>query len=186
MKGFTLIETLIALTITILISGLLLATLLNSTNVYQNQSKKIEQGLETNTALSTIRENIKTASSVVEQYQIGSQTFISDQDTLVLSHSSIDSSGNIISAADDYLVFTVDDKFLQFKLFAHEQSSRKNQDQILTKNVDNIVFEYFDSDGQISLPKDASKVKATIVVSQKDGLNQLSLTATSEATLRNN
>lgn len=186
MKGFTLVEVLIALATTILISGLLLATFLNSTNVFQNQSKKIEQGLDTNTAISTIKEHIKVSNSIAEEYQVGPQSFISDQHTLVLTQSSIDSSGNIIQNSNDYIVFTVSEKLLRLKLFASEQSSRTNQDQILAKNVGNIIFEYSDSDNQVSVPKDANKVKVTLMVSQKDGINTLSLVATSEATLRNN
>ncbi|MBI2601183.1 type II secretion system protein [Candidatus Daviesbacteria bacterium] len=184
--GFTLVEVLMALLIFSVLSGFLLLIFTNSAGVFQSESIKIEQGLNVNDALAKIREKVKLASFVSEQFQDGAATFISGNEILILAESSIDSSGNLIQDTFDYHVFTKEGDKLWFKLFANTQSSRKNQNQLLTKNVANIKFEYFDANNLPVAPKDSDKVKVTLALNQKNGLNLSTIIATSDATLRNN
>lgn len=185
-KGLTLVEILIALTLTILMSGLLLAILVNSTNVFRNQSVKIEQGMDINDTLSKIRESVKGANAVIEKYQDGVTLYTSSDQTVVLKQSSVDSSGSIIPSTDDYVIFTLEEKKLWLKIFPNAQSVKKRHDELLATGVESIKFEYFDDNNLISLPKDAGKVKVTIKLLQKNGLDIQALTATSDASLRNN
>lgn len=186
-KGLTLIEVLVAMGISSVIGVLLLVIIVNSAGLFYQQSSKVGQGLGSNDALSQIRLAIKESSAIVASYSAGSTAYTSSSTQLVLKVASIDSLGNLISNTFDYFVFYMDMNKLRFKSFPSIQSYRIAADQILSLNVDNILFQYFDlqTPPQEVTPASASKIKITLTLRQKSGANYEMSTATSEANLRN-
>lgn len=187
MRGFTLLEVLVATAIAIVAGALLIVIIVNSTGLFYQQSSKISEGLNTNTALSTIRSSIKQATAISAQYTSGSTTYISGSTQLVLKVASIDASNEIISDTFDYFVFFLDQNYLRFKIFPDVASSRQAADQILSTSIDNLLFQYFNSatPPEEVIPVQATKVVATISLKQRIGVDFERLIATSEANLRN-
>ena len=74
------------------------------------------------------------------------------------------------------------------KTFPNENSSRKAQDRIFSTSVDSLLFEYLDSASPPAeaLPADAKKIKITLTLKQKSGVDVDVQTLTSEVNLRNN
>lgn len=186
-KGFTLFETIIAISVSIVIGTILLLIFVNSTDIFYHQNTKLQQGVDLNNSLSKVRTTIREAVSVVSSYPTGfSPEYTSSDSELVLSLLSVDSSGNLISDTYDYAVFTREHDLLRFKIFPDVQSQRKVTDQVLSKNVDGIKFNYLGEAGSEVAPPEAVKVMITLTLRQKSGLREEINVATSEANLRNN
>lgn len=186
-KGFTLVEILIVMGITAIAGILLVVIIVNSSGLFTQQSTKVTEGLNINDALVQIRNTIKGASAVVTSYTSGSQTFVTGSSQLILKVPSLDSSNNIIADTYDYFVFYLDQKTLHFKIFPNALSSRQIRDQIFSTNVDILNFQYLNTaipPVEVA-PVTASKVRVTLTLKQRIGLNYETNTATSEANLRN-
>lgn len=188
MRGFTLIEVIIAAGITSVIGILLLVIMVNTTGVFYKESSRVSQGLNINDAQSQIRESIKQASSIATSYTQGLTTYTSGATQLVVKVPSIDSTNNIISNTYDFYVFFLDQNKLRFKIFPDASSARKSQDQIFSTSLDSLKFQYSDaSNPPVEVAPNVSvKVKTTISLKQKSGANYETTIATSEANLRNN
>lgn len=187
-KGLSLIEVLVAMGIATIAGTLLIVVIVNSAGLFTEQSSKVQEGLNSNDALATIRGDIKQANLVAVSYTSGSTTYTSGADQLVLKVSSIDGSGNIIDNTFDYFVLFQNQGASHLKIFPDALSARKASDRILATNVDNLNFQYLNSANppvEVS-PTSASKVRVTLRLKQKIGLNFTISTATTEANLRNN
>ena len=186
-KGLSLIEILIAMSIAVVIGALLVVIIINSAGLYSKQSSKLSEGLNINDALSQVRVSIKDASAVVAAYTYGSTTYTSGATQLVLKVASIDSSNNIIADTFDYFIFFLDQNKLRFKTFPNLVSLRKAQDQIFSTSVEGLVFKYFNgANPPVEVtPNTATKVRISLTLKQKNGVNYESSSATSEASLRN-
>ncbi len=57
-RGFTLVEVLIAMGISVIVGGLLMTIIVNSAGLFQSESSKLTQGLNINDALASVREQI--------------------------------------------------------------------------------------------------------------------------------
>lgn len=187
-NGFTLVEIIISIAI-ISISGMLLnVIMINSTNVSLGQSLKVEQGLDMNNALSQIKTHIKQSAGISSYYPNSQAPVYTTSSTqLILNLPSIDSSNQIILGSFDSFVFFQSNNLLKMKSFPDAQSSRKSMDQILSNKIDSVKFTYLDNSNpskEIS-PSAASKVRITINLKQKKGLNFETSVATEEANIRN-
>ncbi len=187
MRGFTLLEIVITMGIVSVIGVLLLVIVINSVGVFYKQSSKVTEGLNINDALSQIRENIKQSNSIIASYTSGGTTYTSGITQLVFKVPSIDSSNNIVSNTYDFFVFSLDQNILRFKIFPDAASSRKAQDRIFSTSVDNLKFQYLNlaAPPVEVTPTAGLKVRTTLTLRQKNGLNYETNTATSEANLRN-
>ena len=186
-SGFTIVEVLISMLIASIVGGLLVVIMVNSFGLFYKQSSKVEEGLNINTALSSIQNNIKDASSIAISFTKGSETYTSGQNQLVLTVPSIDSSNNIIASTYDYFVLFQDTNMLRYKVFVDSVSKRKPQDQIFSTSVNNLVIKYFNLASppvEVS-PSNARKVRVTVFLKQKIGISFETTTATTEANLRN-
>ncbi|OGE14984.1 hypothetical protein A3F00_03900 [Candidatus Daviesbacteria bacterium RIFCSPHIGHO2_12_FULL_37_11] len=186
--GFTLVEMLITISVFIIVGVLLFSILVNSTGFFYQQSSRFNQGLGINDSLQNIRENIKEADLVSLSYpSTGTPEYSSNAANLILRFQSIDSSGNKIFNVFDYIVYTVSNGKLYFKVYPDTQngSARKSADKILSHNVSAVKFEYLDTGNSAVAPDLADKVKVTLTLSQKAGLKFETNVATSEANLRN-
>lgn len=186
-RGFTLLEAVIAMGLTAIVGVLLLVIIINSAGLSTQQSSKVTEGLNVNDTLSQIRNTVKIASSVADSFTSGSDTYTTGQTKLVLKVPSVGSNNNIIAETYDYFVFYSDQHFLRLRVFPDSLSTRKAKDQIFSTSVNSLSFQYLNSaDPPLEvIPINATKVKVTLVLSQKVGLNTETHVATTEANLRN-
>lgn len=187
-KGLTLLEVLVAMGIATIAGTLLIVIIVNSAGLFTEQSSKVQEGLNSNDTLATIRGDIKQANSVAVSYTSGSTTYTSGADQLVLKVSSIDSSDNIIDNTFDYFVLFQNQGASHLKIFPDVLSARKASDRVLSTNVDNLGFQYLNSaNPPVEVPPiSASKVRVALSLKQKIGVNFTTNTSTTEANLRNN
>lgn len=169
------------------VGALLLVIIINSAGIFYTESSKLTEGLNINDTLSKLRETIKQSSAIIVSLTQGGDTYTSGVTEVVFKVPSIDSSNNIISSTFDYFVFFLDNNKLRFRTFPDALSFRKAQDQIFSNNVDNLHFQYYNlANPPVEvMPINAAKVKITLTLKQKNGLNYEKTTATSEANLRN-
>lgn len=186
--GFTIVEMLVTLTVASLVGALLLAIFVSNTGVFYRQTAKVTQGVNLNDALSIIKGKIKEAKAASLTYpETGSPTYTSSSQVLVLKLFTIDCSGNVSSTDFDYVVFAVSAGFLNYKVFPYSSCGRNAEDQVISKDVDSINFEYLNSSGMpVATPPDATRIKTTITLKKKAGPNFETNTLTTEANLRNN
>ncbi len=185
--GLSLIETLLAVGISLVVGTLLVVIMINSAGLHYRQSSKLEEGLNINDALSGIRQNIREAYGVALSYTYDLTTYTSSDSQLVLKVTSVDSMGNLITDTFDYYVFFKDQDKLRFKTFPNGASARKARNQIFSASVDGLKFQYLDSafpPNEVA-PLTASKVRITLSLKQKSGSYFETTIATSEAALRN-
>lgn len=186
MKGFTLVEVLIAAGISAIAGTMLLGILVNNTGIFYQQTSKAAQGISSNDALVEFRAVTKEAKSVSLAYpETGTPTYTSGVNQVVFKLSTVDSSGNIVASAYDYKIFYLSAAKFKIKVIPDIQSKRKPLDKILASNVQNVLFEYFGSAGVAVTPGSAEKVKISLTQRQKAGAVFQTHTATSEANLRN-
>ena len=166
--GFTLMEILVVMAVSVIVSALLITILVRSSGVFYKQTVQISEGVGINNALSRLREVTKGAQSVEAT---------SSASELVLKIPTITNNNDFVENTFDSAVFTKDNDKLRYKLFPNSQSSRKLANEILTSSIDNFILQYYDKNDQVVVPVSATKIKMTLVLKNK--------IATTEASLRN-
>lgn len=190
MKGFTLPEILIAITISALAGVLLISFLVQNNGLFMNENAKVSQGLSLNDASSQITNAVKSASSIATQYPQSSPQFFTGAETLILALPSIDSQSQIIENVYDYYVVTKDPQnpnILRKYLFPSAgQSQRSSENQVLATNLSSLKFLYLDESGSTVSPSQAAKVNFSINLTTSTGINSNSASASGEVNLKNN
>lgn len=187
-KGFTLLEVIIATSVAIVTGILLLLVILNSTGLSNTGSVKVEQGVGLNDALSSLRRNVKESSSIASSYpESGIPEYSSSPTQLVLKISSLDSEAKLVTNKYDYFIYIVENGKLTLRVIPDGASSRYARSTILSLNVENINFQYFNNatPPQEVAASNASKVRFTMTLRQKSNGEYRTLVETSEANLRN-
>lgn len=189
MKGFTLVEILIVITITGVIGFLLTQLLIQNNSVYFAEDAKVSQGLSLNTISNKLQTDIKQASGIASGYPVSLPTYLSSLDTLVLQLPAIDSSGNPIDNVFDYVVYAKDPVrgyILKRMVYKDDISTRIEANQVLTTSLSLINFYYYDQNNEVVSPTFASKINFVINVSSKTGLSQQQSSSSGQVNLRNN
>ena len=188
-KGFTLVETLIVITIAALVGAILVAIFVSSNSLFYQQSARIAQGVSLNSAVSQIRESIKAGVFVVSSYPQPSPVYTTSSQTIVLALPAIDSTGQVIEAVYDYLIITKDatnPKILRKIILPDSTSSRKSENRVLTTKLSEITFLYQDQLGNQTSPTSASEINFTVNISEKTtGQNNEASSASAQVNLRN-
>ena len=184
-RGFTLVELIISISIAVLVSGLLIAILVNNTGLFYKQSSKISEGIGANNGLVNIKSSIKESQSVADSFSFSGTTYSSSSTQLVLKLPSIDSSKDIISNTFDYFVYYQNNDKLIWRVFPDPLSLRVSVNQILTENVQSLLFEYFNSAGNPITPTSAVKVRVRINLSKNVATEDEHLSVWTEVNLRN-
>lgn len=186
-KGFTLIETVIASAIALVLGVLLVSILANNTGTFYQQRAYVNQGLSLNDTLGEIDNHIRLAAAVVSGYPLADPTYQSGQNILVLKLPAISPNGNL-PGVYDYVVITKDDaKFnvLRSIIYPDPQSNRESQNKVLSTILLNISFEYLGENSEPVVPTDAKTVSVTLTVSDGTGSIESSRSSTTTTRLRN-
>lgn len=188
MRGFSLVEMVLALAITCVAGVLLVSILIQNNNIFYQQSTKVSQGLNLNDALSELNKSVRSASFIVEKYPISSPTYFSGPETLILAYPSLDSNKKVISSTYDYVVFSKDaqiSSILRKQVFPDLASSRKAENKVLLTNLSYLAFSYKDNLDETVNPPLAKKVEFAVKVAEKAGMSTEESSRSGEINLRN-
>ena len=187
--GFTLVESLIGMSLAGIIGVLLISTLAQNNSLFSNQNANINQGILLNQSSSQINDLIRSASSVALNNPFGSPQYTSSAEVLVLALPSINSTGDVIDNIYDYAVITkdIDDpKILKEIIFPNTLSSRKSKNQILSTRLSNLAFQYYDDANNSVASNLATKINFVIFQSEKAGNSDVQSNVSGQVSLRNN
>lgn len=187
--GFTLIEIIIASSIAVFAAIVLTSILIQSNGLYIRQNSKINQGVDLNFAASKINEAVKQAIFVATNYTSPQGTlYTTGANTLVLAIPAIDASQMVIEGTYDFVVITKDDQkpVLRRQIFPAAGSFRKSENLVLTTNLSDVSFLYYDNTGSVVSPNSATRIKYTINLSQNAALSNQSGSITNQINLKNN
>lgn len=188
-NGFSLVEVLIAVTVSGLAGILIVALLVQNNGLFFQQSAKVSQGLRINDAASQVSELIKSSSSVSSTNLIGSPEYSTGSDTLVLALPAFDSSGNLLTNVYDYGIITRDSQNLNLLrkiIFTDSASARKSENRVLATKLVRLTFVYFDDSGNVVSSTSATRINFTINLDEKAGYKTQQSSASGQINLRNN
>jgi prepilin-type N-terminal cleavage/methylation domain-containing protein len=188
-SGFTLIELLVAISVSAIAGTVLVSMLLSSNRVFVSQSTEVTQGLSLNSSISEIKDLIRESVAVNAQYPIsGSPQYLTGANVLVLKLPAKNNDGNIVENVFDYAVITSDvqkNYLLKKIVFPNILSSRKTENKVLSTNLKQITFYYFDAVGNIIIPTQSSRINLSINLIEKQGPNQKESSASADVNLKN-
>lgn len=187
MKGFTLLETVLASAVALVIGVLLVGILVNHSGLFYQQRSLISEGVDANDTLSVLDRYIREAAAVAAGYPPSSPNYSSGQTTLVLKLPSLGPSG-VLAETYDFLVIAQDvsqPKILRMQIFPGSQSMRQPENLVLTTLLESIQFTYLDKTGATVNPIQASSIRTKLSVLSQTG--SIGSTRSSEmlTTLRN-
>lgn len=186
--GITLAEIVITLAIAG-VGGFLIVGLLTSTsNVFVDQTIQVNQGISSNQAELEITDLIKSSAGVVNQYPAsGAPQFTTGAEVLVLKLPSVSANGQVIDSVFDYAVLSKDpgSKILRKRVFANAQSTRNNEDKVLSTSLDSLRFVYLDVSNNPVSPAQSVRVSFTVDLSDSAGLSENENSVSSTVNLKN-
>lgn len=191
MKGLSLAEVLVVVSISAIVGVILVSFLVQNNSLFISQTAKVSQGLSANQASAQISEAIKQASAVVTAClpPSCSTEYASGLSILVLTLPAINAAGDVIENSVDYLVITADSgkpEILRKLVFPNLQSSRKSENLVLATKLEKLKFIYLDSAGNQVSPAAATRVNFTINLLEKAGFSNEQSSASGQVNLRNN
>lgn len=186
-KGFSLIETVLAAGLALVVGTFLVAILVSQSGLFYKQNSIISEGLDTNDAMRQVDAHIRQAVAVVSGYPEVSPQYTTGADTLVLKLPALSTSG-VINNIYDYAVVIRDSGqagVLRLQVFPDPQSTRKTSDLVLTTILQSVQFAYLDKSGNSVAPASAASVSVSLTVLAKTGSIGSSRASTIITTLRN-
>jgi len=189
MRGWTLVEILITVTISAIAGSVLVAMLVSSNTVFFSQSAEVVHGLSLNNSISNINDVIKESVGIASQYPPSGQAqYVTGTNSLVLKLAAYDAASSLIDNIFDYAIIHRDisqDQILRKKIIPDAISLRRAENLVLSTNLKDISFYYFDINGNSVTPVRAARVNFTIILSQIQGNSQKESSASSDVNLKN-
>lgn len=184
MRGFTLLEIVLAAGLAVIVGTLLIGILVQNNGFFYKQNAVIFEGVGLNDSMQKINNYLRQAVAVESEYVNGSTTYTAGSQTLVLKLSALNGE-EVVENIYDFVVVSAEGKILRLKVFPNVQSSRKNENLALTTLLQSYGFKYLDKTGNEVFPASATAVETTLTLLAETGSIASSRTATSVMTLRN-
>ena len=145
-RGFTLVETLIVISISTLAFIALINLFLLFNSVYGYQQASMATAGSAGTAMNAFEASILPADQVLASHSFSGTTYSSATTTLVLELPAIDNSGNIIPDVKDYIAFYPSSTTLYRLIQAGAGSVRISGLTQLSTTLYSLVFTYDNND----------------------------------------
>jgi prepilin-type N-terminal cleavage/methylation domain-containing protein len=158
-KGFTLIETIVAIGIATIILAGLLEMFINFNKIYNGQQGTARVTGSSAAIANALQTAVSQAVQVEASTTISGTTYTTDTDTLVLKLPSVNSTGSMVTAKYDYAVFYVTGTSMYEKISVDAASSRPAITKLLSDTINQTSFTY--DNGDVTL---ATKVNADIIL----------------------
>lgn len=144
--GFTLIETIIVIALSVLALGALTNLFLIFNSIYGYQQISMATAGSSAAAMNAFEAAVLPAEEVLASHDFSGTTYSSGATTLVLQLPAVDSSGNIIPNAKDYVAFYTSSTNLYRLVQASAGSMRVSGRTQLSTTLSSLSFTYDDSD----------------------------------------
>lgn len=175
-RGFTLIETILTIAMTVLIMLSITNLYLNFTKLYAYQQTQVATGSAASSAVQAIHAAVLPANQVVTSHSFSGTVQTTGSSALVLEVPSMNASGDIVLNTHDYIAFYLIGTDLYRRVDAGAGSVRISGTKKVAARVTSIGFTYDHAD-----VTQATRVSVTVTVSEntKSGMVQTSLEGTS-------
>lgn len=141
-RGFTLIETVIMIAISV-IAFTALANLFFIFNTLYGYEKAFTASAGSASAvMNAIEAAVLPSDAVLASHSFSGTTYASDSDTLVLSLPSIDAEGDLVEGVRDYVAFYASSTELYRRVEADAASTRPSGTTLLSTSLDSLSFTY--------------------------------------------
>ncbi len=156
-RGFTLIETVIVLSIFAVASIVIGSIYISHSKFYTLESAAADIKTQKSIFTRNFKETAESANSIMASYIFNSVARASSSSTAVVKLPAIDAGGNIIADKFDYAAFYREDKKIYLETSADAASARKNLKRLIADAAQSLVFRY-----DAALPQDANMVGASL------------------------
>lgn len=140
--GFTLLETIIATSIFVVVALVVGTLFIYHTQIYKSQEKISSFKLQKSLFSKHLRTIGESAKAVSASYNIGGNLRTSASSTIVFQVPAIDASGDIIENTYDYIALYREGANLFMETEADPASQRKDIKQKVADSVDTLFFRY--------------------------------------------
>jgi prepilin-type N-terminal cleavage/methylation domain-containing protein len=188
--GFTLVELIMAISLTAIVGVVLLTILIQNNGLFINETTKISHGLSSNAATTEISDTIRSATAIVNvcPSPTCTTTYSSSNSTLVVAVPAIDASNNAVNNIYDYIVITADStnsKVLKKIIYVDPSSTRKSSNKMLANNLSLLQFYYLDQSNKVVSASSATKINYVINFTQQVGVKNQVSSSSGQINLRN-
>lgn len=170
--GFTLVETIITVSMTAVIMLALANLYINFNSLYSYQQTFVATANAASSAVGAFNAAVLPANRVLASYDFSGTTLSTATTTLVLELPSMDASGNIIAGAYDYIGFYLNDTDLYERTLANASSARTTGIKRIAPLVDSLSFEFGVTDVTQAISVSAA---ITTSLTRREGVVQTSL-----------
>jgi len=142
-RGVTLVELLVALGISVLLFASVFTVNLMARQTFEFSANFVDVHGGTRMGMDWMAKDVRWANQILSSIVIGSDTYTTADDELVLEIPSIDNSGIVIEGTSDYVVYHLnasDETILERIIDADATSSRSDETRTISNNVNTIAF----------------------------------------------
>ena len=141
-KGFTLIETLVAMTIFVVASIIIGSLFVSHTRLYKVQEAVGTMKLHKTLFSKHLQKIGGMAKAIIPSGTIGGILYTSSSSTVVFQIPSINANSDTIPNTYDYVAFYRESNNLYMETNADAKSQRKNIKQQISGSIDSLIFRY--------------------------------------------
>lgn len=145
-KGFTLLESVVVVGVTALALGALANLFFIFNSIYGYERMFLTVAGSSGEAMNALEAAVLPAEEVLSSHDFSGTIYSSATTTLVLMLPAMNSSGDIITGAKDYIAFHTSSSTLYRTILADAQSVRMSGTKRLSATLSSLSFTYDDSD----------------------------------------
>lgn len=188
MKGFSLMEVLIAMSVAVVAGVLLMGMWVQNNNVFYKEQAVSSQQVNVNDVSDQISLSIRSAASVATSLSHNSVLYTTGLEALVLTIPSIDANQKVIEDTFDHIIIAKDSqntKVLKKFVVPNGASNRKSENKVLTTKLSEINFYYLDQNNLAVSPTSAAKINFSFKVLENYGGKTEESSKSGQVNLRN-
>lgn len=180
-RGYTLQEVMVVIFVTGILGVLVVSIFISGNQFFQITRHDVDIQSEMSRVLNLLQRDIRGAESVSE-YPLGSPTYVSDSDTLVVRTPSLDANGDIITATYDYFIYSLSGggPYTLTREVLASGAGRSSGTATLSANVISLTFTYNETP-----PTQASELTGEVMLEKTYQSLPRQLTSRVTAQLRN-
>ena len=141
-KGFTLIETLVAVALISLLSIMIVNIFISYNDFFLSHESNIDTARSANAIMSEVGSAVLQATQVSTTHTFAGTSYSSDADTLVLELPAITQDGDTVPSAFDYVALYASGTVAYLVVDAHASSVRSDETRTLSTTLYSLTFGY--------------------------------------------